>query len=102
MPTLTVRHAERAGQLLATVFGDTHTAYDVGPALTCSEADAIASALHTLGQTSAAILILCGHALGDEDATKVDTGDVHSHLVRHDSTADEIAAFAYLKTHLEA
>lgn len=63
---------ERAAAL--TYFLDTfdgHTAYDVGPHLTCREADAMADFLRAYGQPDTADALIEGHAAEDEE------GDAH-------------------------
>lgn len=77
-----------ASDLLAEVFGDGMLAMHVGPTLTCSEADKIASALILLDQREAAATLIAGHAIEDDE------GDSH---VFGDEDAED-AARAYTDT----
>lgn len=56
---------------LADVFGDSMTAGDVGPHMTCGEAEALADVLRAAGHDAAADAWLEGHASGDDE------GDLH-------------------------
>jgi len=57
----------RAGELLAEVFGDRMTAYDVGGHMTCSEAENVAEAMRLAGQCVAADAFIEAHAENDDD-----------------------------------
>jgi hypothetical protein len=46
---------------------DPYTADDVGPRLTCTEAEALATVLRALGDPESAEVWLRGHAEGDEE-----------------------------------
>ena len=61
------RILEKALDGLAEVFGDPETAADVGPHVTCSEADRIAWALVASRHAHAAVVWLDGHAATDTD-----------------------------------
>lgn len=55
------------------VLDDQHTAGDVGPSLTCREAEALAAILSAVGGHDVAATWLYGHAGGDDDS-----GDLHA------------------------
>ena len=80
--------ADHAGNLLASVMGDSYVAEEIGPGLNCREADRTAVALHLLGQTDAAVNLLTHHAV---DATGCEE---HEHLFD--------AAGSVLKVHVVA
>lgn len=48
---------------------DAHAYYDIGPHLTCSEANSLAHALNMLDLDDEATSLLDGHSLADEDDT---------------------------------
>jgi len=48
------------------IIGNVQTAHDIGPRLTCSEAEAMAIILRVLGNPEAAARWLDGHAVDDE------------------------------------
>lgn len=58
-------------QALAKFSADLSTPLDIGPHLTCAEAEWLAAALAAAGCCQAAVALLVGHAEGDED------GDSH-------------------------
>lgn len=49
------------------IFGDRATAGDVGPKLTCSEAEALAIILRAVDAAEVADVWLDGHAMGDDE-----------------------------------
>lgn len=60
------------GEVLArALVGEGYTADDVGPALTCGEAEDAARVLRALRQPEAADRLIAGHAAGDDE------GDQH-------------------------
>ena len=61
------RVLEKALDGLAEVFGDPEAAAEVGPHVTCSEADRIAWALVASRHANAAVVWLDGHAATDTD-----------------------------------
>lgn len=75
-------NAARSLGMLADVLGEPHTALDLAPHMTCSEADTVAQALALGGYVDAAARWLYGHANGDDDA-----GDRHSGLSEHEAHA---------------
>jgi hypothetical protein len=52
-------------------FGDGYAVSDIGTALTCTEADALAALLRELGKPDAATALIDSHAEGDDE------GDAH-------------------------
>lgn len=60
-------HAEKAAHLLAHVLGSPEIAGEIGPALTCQEADSVATALALLGRVDDATTWLAWHAVGTEE-----------------------------------
>jgi hypothetical protein len=50
-----------------TVWGDSFLAHDVGPKLTCIEAEALASLFTSFGRADVAERWIEGHAEGDDD-----------------------------------
>ena len=74
-----LENAETAGRLLAAVFGDHMTAYDVGGRFTCGEAESIAEAMRLLGQGEAAAWWLYLHGQHDDDED-----DIHADLASPD------------------
>lgn len=59
--------AEKAARLLAHILGDPDIAREIGPALSCQEADSVAAALSLLGRTREAATWLAWHAIGTEE-----------------------------------
>ncbi len=73
-----------------------HTAADVGPSLSCREAEGLAIALDALGHTELAVTLLSGHANGDENPAEVDTDDEHYHLAGAGISGDSPEILRYL------
>lgn len=77
----------------AATLAEVDTMQDIGPHLTCSEADALAKMMVLLGHFDAGAALLKGHARGDEDPALVDTDDIHHHL----ATGDGFLTYAHLR-----
>jgi len=79
---------------------DWHVAYDVGPQLTCSEADALARIFKAAGHSTWAESWIAGHAEGDQECGEQSDqceeldDDLHSHF------KDEAGAEKYVAEHL--
>ncbi len=61
-----------AAERLADLFRSTDTAYEVGPTLQCTEADAIADLLRAAGHTNSADVWLHAHAATDDEGDEHD------------------------------
>ncbi len=73
-----------------------YTAGDVGPSLSCREAEGLALALNALGHTDLAVTLLSGHANGDENPAEVDTDDEHYHLAGEGIVSESPEILRYL------
>lgn len=88
--------AELAGTL------DGHVACDVGPSLSCREADALASVFLAAGLEASALSWIEGHAAWSQSEERC--GETHEHgddscdMDAHCQVTDEASALAYVRT----